>query len=209
MRNKRITSPISSIMFRLKNKGQMFLITAVIIIVTLIILVTTSNLTNIIQEKRELEGSFERDFFINIVDELVKAIEISYHQSTNITNNVFDFGNFTRKKMTERLQSFDFLYVGSLANVTSQQINVTLVNLLNKPIKATLDLNGTSDSQDNILDGSSWTTNFTFNPGSGYVLTVGCDIYSSSFSDTYTDTSKIVSHENLTVSDGEVKLEEN
>jgi len=127
----------------LKNKGQMFLITAVIIIVTLIILVTTSNLTNILQEKRELEGSFERDFFINIVDELVKVIEISYHQSTNITNNVFDFGNFTRKKMKERLLDFEFLFVGSITPNSNgtDTMNVSVINLLNKPISATLQLN--------------------------------------------------------------------
>lgn len=209
MRNKKINPFIlTAIMFRLKNKGQMFLITAVIIIVTLITLVTTSNLTNIIQEKRELEGRFERDFFINIVDELIKVIEISYHQSSNITNNVFDFGNFTRKKMTERLQTFEFLYVGSLVNVSDQQMNVTLVNLLNKPILATIDLNGTSSSQDDIADASSWMTNFTFNPGSTYVLTVSYNASSSTFSDTYTDTSNIESYENLTVADGEVKLEE-
>ena len=192
----------------MKNKGQMFLITAVIIIVTLIVLVITSNLTNIIQEKRELEGRFERDFFINIVNELVKVIEISYHQPSNITNNVFDFGNFTRKEMTERLQTFKFLYVGSLANVSNQQMNVTLVNLLNEPVFATIELNGTSDSQDNIVDASSWTTNFTFSPGSTYVLTVGYNSSSSSFSDTYTDTSDMESYVNLTVIDGGVELEE-
>ena len=145
---------------------------------------------------------------MNIVDELVKVIDISYHQSGNITTNVFDFGNFTRKKMTERLLNFKFLYVGSLANVTSQQINVTLVNLLNGPINATLDLNGTSDNQGNIEDASSWATNFTFTPGSNYVLTVSYNASSSIFSDTYTDTSNIESYENLTVAAGEVKIEE-
>ena len=127
----------------------MFLITAVIIIVTLIILVTTSNLTNIIQEKRELEGRFEQEFFSNIVDELVKVIDISYYQSSNITNNVFDFGNFTRKKMIERLLNFEFLYVGSMTPDSSGNVtmNVTVINLLNKPISATLRLNTTGDKE--------------------------------------------------------------
>jgi len=192
----------------MKNKGQMFLITAAIIIVILVLLRTSINLPGILQREKEVKSRFEKEFFLNIVDELVKVIDISYHQSNNITNNVFDFGNFTRKKMTERLLDFEFLYVGSLADVTSQQINVTLVNLLNRPINATLDLNGTSDNQDNIEDASSWSTNFTFSPGSNYVLTVSYNASASIFTDTFTDTNNIESHENLTVAAGEVNLEE-
>jgi len=192
----------------MKNKGQMFLITAAIIIVILVLLKTGINLPDILQREKELKSRFEKEFFLNIINELVKVIDISYHQPSNITNNVFDFGNFTRKRMTERLQSFEFLYVGSLANVTSQQINVTLINLFNKQINATLDLNGTSDNQDNIVDASSWETNFTFSPGSDYVLTVSYNASSSTFSDTYTDMNNIESYENLTVAAGEVKLEE-
>jgi hypothetical protein len=191
----------------MSNKGQMFLITATIIIVILVLLRTSINLPDILQREKEVKSRFEKEFFLNIVDELVKVIDISYHQSNNITNNVFDFANFTRKKMTERILGFEFLYVGALANVTSQQINVTLVNLLNKPINATLDLNGTSDNQNNIEDASSWATNFTFSPGSDYVLTVSYNVSASTFSDTFTDTSKIESYDNLTVTAGEVKLE--
>jgi len=186
----------------------MFLITATIIILVLVLLKTGVTLPNILQQEKELKSRFEKEFFSNIDDELVKVIDISYHQSNNITNNVFDFGNFTRKRMTERLQDFKFLYVGSLANVTSQQINVTLVNLLNRPINVTLDLNGTTDNQDNMVDASSRETNFTFSPGSGYVLTFSYNTYSSTFNDTYTDTSNIESYVNLTVTAGEVKLGE-
>lgn len=160
----------------MKNKGQMFLITAVIIIVALIILVTSSNLTNIIQEKRELEGRFERDFFINIVDELVKAIEISYHQSSNITNNVFDFGNFTRKKIKERLLDFEFLFVGSItpSENGSVTMNVTVVNLLNEPINATLQLNSSTPVNfSEIVDYGYWDTNYSITQGNNYILTVG------------------------------------
>jgi len=129
----------------MKNKGQMFLITAVIIIVILVLLKTSINLPDILQREKELKSRFEKEFFSNIVDELFKVIDISYHQSNNITNNVFDFGNFTRKKMTERLQTFNFFYVGAITptNQTSTTMNVTVINLLNKNTSVTLNLNGT------------------------------------------------------------------
>jgi len=129
----------------MKNKGQMFLITAAIIIVILVLLKTGINLPDILQREKELKSRFEKEFFSNVDDELVKVIDISYHQSGNITNNVFDFGNFTRKKMTERLQNFKFFYVGAItpASQGSDTMNVTVINLLNKDISASLNLNGT------------------------------------------------------------------
>ena len=84
----------------MKNKGQTFIIIAVITIVVLVILKTSVNIQDITQKNRELEGRFEHDFFTNVVDELTKTIDISYYQSSNITNNVYSFANFTRKKMT-------------------------------------------------------------------------------------------------------------
>jgi hypothetical protein len=138
--------------------------------------VTTSNLTNIIQEKRGLEARFEREFFTNIGNEFVKVIEISYHQPTNITNNVFDFGNFTRKKMKERSLDFDFFFVGSITPSDSGNVtlNVTVINLLNKPINATLKLNSSSPANySEIVDSSQWSTNYSLTQGNNYILTIG------------------------------------
>jgi hypothetical protein len=128
----------------MRNKGQMFIIAAIIMIVILIILKTGVNIPDIMQRNRELEGNFEHDFFVNTVNELKKTIDISYHQPSNITNNVFNFGNFTRKKMTERLQNFDFFYADVIipASQGSETMNVTVVNLLNKNTSITLNLNG-------------------------------------------------------------------
>ena len=130
----------------MKNKGQMFLITATIVIIVLVLLKTSINLPDILQREKELKFRFEKEFFLNIVDELVKVIDISYHQSGNITNNVFDFGNFTRKRMTERLMNFEFLYVGIITPVSNDNdtMNVSVINLLNRDINPTLSLNESS-----------------------------------------------------------------
>jgi len=142
----------------MKNKGQMFLITAAIIIVILVLLKTGINLPEILQREKELKSRFEKEFFSNIVDELVKVIDISYHQSSNITNNIFDFGNFTRKRMTERLQTFKFLYVDSMtpASNGSDTMNVTVINLLNEPISATLRLNNSEGGLEEMLPTYAW-----------------------------------------------------
>jgi len=129
----------------MENKGQMFLITAIIIIVILVLLRTSINIPEILQKEKELKTRFEKEFFQNTVDELVKVIDISYHQPSNITDNVFSFANFTRKKMAERLQDFNFFYVNTITPVSqgSDTMNVTIVNLLNKNTSVILNLNGT------------------------------------------------------------------
>jgi len=170
----------------MKNKGQMFLIIAAIIIVVLVLLKTGVNLPDILQREKEVKSRVEKEYFSNIVDELVKVTDISYHQSSNITNNVFDFGNFTRKKMTERLQSFEFLYVGSITPASSGNdiMNVTVVNLLNKPINATLQLNSfTPVNYSEMLDSTSWTTNYSITQGQTYDLIVG---YNGTYSENVT-----------------------
>lgn len=137
----------------MKNKGQMFIIVAVIMIAVLIILKTGVNIPDIMQKNRESEGKFEHDFFVNVVDELTKTIDVSYYQPINITNNVYSFANFTRKKMTEKLQNFKLLYVGSItpASNGSDTMNVTVINLLNKNTNVTLNMNGTIKTCSNSI----------------------------------------------------------
>jgi len=161
----------------MRNKGQVFLITTVILIVILVILRAGVNLPDITQRGRKLEGQFEKDFFVNVVNELPKVIEISYYQPNNITSNVHDFGNFTRKKMTEKMQEFEFLYVGCItpkSNV-NDTMNVSVINLLKKTINLTLTLNSTpqqSNNTDNMWDDKNYTTSFNISQNIHYVLTV-------------------------------------
>lgn len=160
----------------MNNKGQMFLIAAAVTIIVLVLLKNTINISDIIQKKSELVSTFEREFFKNTINELVRVIDISYHQPNNITNNVFGFGNFTRKKMTERLQTFQLLYVSAItpSNSSSAVMNVTFVNLLNKPINATSRLNSSSPVNFSVMvDSSQWSINYSFTQGNNYVLTIG------------------------------------
>lgn len=161
----------------MRDKGQVFLITAVILIVILVILRAGVNLPDITQRGRKLEGQFEKDFFVNIINELPKVIEISYYQPNNITSNVHNFGNFTRKKMTEKMQEFEFLYVGSITPKSSGNdiMNVSVINLLKKPINLTLILNSTplqNNNHDNMEDDKTYNTSFNINQSVHYVLTV-------------------------------------
>ncbi|MCX6821692.1 MAG: hypothetical protein NTW30_02830 [Candidatus Aenigmarchaeota archaeon] len=172
----------------MKNKGQMFIIVAVIMIVVLVILKTGVNLPDIMQKNRESEGKFEHDFFVNVVDELTKTIDVSYYQPINITNNVYSFANFTRKKMTEHLQDFQFLYVSCITPKSSgsDTMNVSVITMLNKPINATLRISTSlvqSGNNDNMMDMSIWNTNFTITQGNNYILTVG---YNGTYSENIT-----------------------
>ncbi len=76
--------------------------------------------------------------------------------------------------MNERLLDLEFLFVSSITpkGIGSVTMNVTLINLLNKPINATLILDGSTKNQDNIIDSSAWNTDFTVNQGENYALTI-------------------------------------
>jgi hypothetical protein len=162
----------------LRQKGQMFLISSVVIVIVLILLRFSINLPDVVHNKKDIEGKIVRETFENIKTELVKTIEISYHQSNNITSNVFDFSNFTRKKMNERLLDFKLLYIGSITPESGSDMNVTVINLLKESINASLNLNGSLQNNDNILDSTNWITTFTIVSGQDYILTV-------SYNDTY------------------------
>ena len=156
----------------------MFLLSSVVIVVILILLRFSINLPDVIQNKKEMEGKLDRETFENIKSELIKTIKISYQQSTNITNNVFDFSNFTRKKMDERLLDLRILYVGSITPESGTEMNVTVFNLLKKPINASLNLNGSMQNNDNMIDSDDWDTSFTIVQGQNYILTI-------TYNDTY------------------------
>jgi len=158
----------------MRNKGQMFLIMAAITFITLILLKNTINLSDILQNKRELEVRFEREYFSNIVNEMMETVSISYYKPSNITNNVLDFGNFIRRKMKERTQDFNFLYVGLVTATIDNNMSVKVINLLNKPINATLSLNSSSPiNYSQMTDSSSWEVYYSITQGDNYIITIG------------------------------------
>ncbi|MEM7825108.1 MAG: hypothetical protein QXO27_04005 [Candidatus Aenigmatarchaeota archaeon] len=157
-------------------KGQMFLLAAIIIVTALFILRVSLRAPTIMEERKLLELTFEKNIFDNLQTELKKSARYSSNEKLSITTNVFDFGNFTREKMNEHALSFKFLFVGSLTNISTQILNVSLINLLKEPINATLNLNG-SINTNIVIDGQRWDTYFSFTPGLTYVLTISYDNY--------------------------------
>ncbi len=173
----------------MRNKGQIFIILSVIIIVVFLILRGTVNLPDIIQRQKDTESRFERRFFTNTVDEFQKAVEIS-SKYDNISSNVFDFANFTRQRMSERLNDLDLLFVGTLSQRTGTTLNVSAINLLNKPINLTLTLNSSpsqSLNMDNFLDQTKRENTFTISQGTDYALTIA---YNNTYSENTTFVTK-------------------
>lgn len=163
-------------------KGQMFLIGAVILVSILFLIRISIRTPTIIEERKVLELTFEEKIFENVENELKKSARYSADDKANITTNVFDFGNFTKDKMNEHGLTFEFLFVGSLANKTTQTINISLVNLLGEPINASLNLNGTTNNSI-VSDSQRWDSFFLYTPGLTYVLTVS---YNNTYSENVT-----------------------
>jgi hypothetical protein len=68
-------------------------------------------------------------------------------------------------------------------------MNVTVVNLLNKPINATLQLNGSIPINNSEMgDSSSWSVSYSITQGETYVLTVG---YNGTYSENVTIETKV------------------
>ncbi len=169
----------------MKNRGQIFLILSVIIIVVFLLLRGSVNLPDIIQRQKDTESRFEKRFFSNTVDEFQKVVEIS-SKYDNISTNVFDFANFTRQRMSERLNDLDFLFVAALSQRTGTTLNISAINLMNKPMNLTLTLNSTpsqSLNMDNFLDRTMRENTFTIAQGNDYTVTIS---YNSTYNENMT-----------------------
>lgn len=159
----------------MRSKGQVFLILGVVFVIILILLRLSVNLPDITQRQRELEGAFERKFFTNSVDEIRKTVELSVNQPENITTNVFDFSNFTRNRMKERLLDFEMLYLSAWTQDTGGQMNVSVINMLNQHVTMTLTLNSSpalTQTNSSLFNISRWDTNFSITQGTDYKITI-------------------------------------
>jgi hypothetical protein len=160
----------------------MFLIGAFIIAVSIILLKIAIKTPTTEEQQKLMEITMENDIASNFMEELENSARFSIDQKENITRNVFDFANFTEQRAAEHSLEFEFLFVGSYANVSNNYLNVSVINMLNEPINASLNLNGTVKTSE-MGDNTRWDTNFTFTPGSLYVLTV---VYNSTYVDNVT-----------------------
>ena len=157
------------------RKGQVFIITAVIFIVVLLMLRLSINVDNIKEKEIELESNLQRKYFDSIKDELVKIVEISYYTPENITYNVFSFSNFSREFFDTHLFDFKLFYLDVVSPKNGNQLNVTVINLLNNTINVSVSINTTpiqSVSWNDIEDYGKRDTYFTIVQGENYVLNV-------------------------------------
>lgn len=151
----------------------MFLIGAFIIAASLVVLKISMRAPTIEEELKMLDVVMESDIANNLRQELENSAKFSIDVKENITTNVFDFANFTERRASEHSLEFKLFFVGSLANVSNNYLNVSVINMLNEPINVSLNLNdGSAIKTNEMIDSTRWDTNFTFTPGTNYNLTV-------------------------------------
>jgi cell division protein FtsL len=160
--------------FRMGKKGQMFLLIAVVIVIAIVVLRYNITYPLAAEEKKTLEARFENRMFNNLIEEFNNSLKFSYYNTTNMTKNVFDFANFSKSKVDEHSMLLKALFVGSVANRTTGNLNVSLINMLSTSVNANLTLGGTSfiNSVENY---GKWDVNFTITPGTQYTLQLTYD----------------------------------
>lgn len=168
-------SVLTDMLFLRGRKGQMFLLGALIIVGVLVILRYNIAYPTAMEEKKVLEVRFENDIFNNLINEFNNTLRFSYDESLNITSNVFDFANFTEAKISEHSMEFKSLFVGSIANKTTNITNVSLINMLDETIGVNFTFDGQSDEKLDISNYEQWDTNFSITPGTKYTLTLSYD----------------------------------
>lgn len=156
-------------------KGQVFLLTAGVIIAILVALRGFATVQQISSEREILDISLEDLAFRNVENEVKQIIGISSNTPRSISDNAIDFLNFTRVGSDGHSLDFRGLFVGVLANSTNQTMNITVFQFLRESnLNVTIRLN-TSVVQTNttlLNDSGIWINNFTFTAGQGFDLTI-------------------------------------
>lgn len=156
-------------------KGQMFLLTAGILIGVLVALRAFTTISQVTAEREILDVSVEDLAFKNIENEMKQVIGTVVLSPINMSDNIIDFINFTRVGTNAHGLDFTALFVSSLANSTNETINITVFQFLRETnLNVTVRLN-TSTLQSNrsvTNDSQVFLSNFTFTRGGVYNLTV-------------------------------------
>lgn len=149
-------------------KGQLFIITAIVVIVALFLIKSTMNLTDLIERKRYLEIGLERQELLNIKDEALNVITYSYKK--NETTNIKTYLDYIFSNLAARSTELTGLEVESsyptVVSGVETRLNVTIYNFLGKTI-STLNISFSSDYSANksfstIPDGTYINTSFVF-----------------------------------------------
>lgn len=156
-------------------KGQIFILTAGIIISVLVVLKGFDTVQQISSEREILDISLEELAFTNVDNEMKQLVVFSSNAPRNITDNVIEFLNFTRRGGDGRSLDFRSLFVGALANSTNQTMNITVFQFLRETnLNVSITLNTSTVQRNSTLlnDSGIWINNFTFTPGEAYNLTI-------------------------------------
>jgi hypothetical protein len=150
-------------------KGQMFIITALIMIVVIVGLKNTLSFQNILENQRHLVAGFDFLEFGNIRTEMINVLQMSYNSPTNMTNNLNNFNGFVHDVLSTKTVEFDSLLVETyyplLLASTNTVVNVTVYNSLGTDMKfLNLTFNGASQTF-SLSDRNILRTGFTLNTG--------------------------------------------
>lgn len=154
-----------------RKKGQMFLITASILITVLLILAASVNISQPKLNRIYIESSIEDKIFENIKEEVNKSVIYSFYD--NINENVLDFLKFVRNYAKGRGFIFSGIYLGIYYN-NSNFVNISFINVWNEAINVTLKINSTNEQTDNFVinDGEIHNTIFNVTIEENYLLTI-------------------------------------
>ena len=156
-------------------KGQVFLLTAGVVIAILVVLRGFYATQQISSEGEILDVSLGSLSFENIDKEMKRIIGISTSTPETISDNAIDFLNFTRTGGYGHSLNLNALFVGALANSTNQTMNVTIFQFLRESnLNVIISINTTPIQTNTTLlnDSGIWINNFTFTAGQVYDLTV-------------------------------------
>ena len=163
-----------------KQKGQLFIIGAVVIITALVLIRTAIDVSEILEKKKFLEAGLERMEFENIRKELPKAASNSINDTQSMSNATNEFILFTDNHLIDRTIEFDGISINSLyVNLTASQaedINVTVYNFFEEELSQVI-LNLSTDfnspvTLNNVAAGEVRETSFSINIASTQDLTL-------------------------------------
>jgi hypothetical protein len=157
------------------RKGQVFFMAALVIVTSIFVMRLSTSSASTIEERRAFESRLEGYMFQNFVAELRNSVQYSLYAGKNVTQQVHDFANFTKLKSAEHSLGMQMIFIGSVANKTTDNLNVSFINMMGDSIAVNLTVNGRSAAT-TVADYGRWDTNFTIDAGTNYVMTA---IYNS------------------------------
>jgi len=166
---------------KVKMKGQIFLIIAILFILFVVMLRNGLSLAEILENQRALEENLDMLEFDNIRLEFIDAISTGFNSSINMTNNTVNFTRYVQLvEQSKGLNTKTFSLQASFGNVspsTDTTLSITAFNLLGEEISFlnltfTNTTPATQKTFSTIPDNVTRETFFNFNTGSAINYTL-------------------------------------